>query len=100
MQTLLNLLQRNLDFQLINLPKQYNSIRHFATRIMALFGSIYVCEQLFSFMKAKTTQRDRLADHHLSPFIRVGTAKSFHPEIEKLLDKKRCQVSGQNILRE
>ena len=35
----------------------------FATRIMAMFGSTYVCEQLFSFMKStKTFQRTRLTD--------------------------------------
>ena len=48
----------------------------------------------------KTTERTRLTDHHLSLFIKIGTAKSFHPDIEKLVGKKRCQVSGQNIQRE
>jgi len=53
-----------------------------------MFGSTYVCEQLFSFMKrTKTSQRTRLTDQHLSSLIKVGT---------KIVIEKRCQASGQN----
>jgi len=69
----------------------------FATRIMAMFGSTYVCEQLFSFMKStKTSQRTRLTDQHLSSLIKVGTAQTFQPDIPKIVIEKRCQASGQN----
>ena len=60
-----------------------------------MFGSTYVCEQLFSFMKStETSQRTRLTDQHLSSLIKVGTAQTFQPDIPKI--GKRCQASGQN----
>jgi len=66
----------------------FYNLYKFATRIMAMFGSTYVCEQLFSFMKrTKTSQRTRLTDQHLSSLIKVGT---------KIVIEKRCQASGQN----
>ena len=69
----------------------------FATRIMAMFGSTYVCEQIFSFMKStKTSQRIRLTDQHLSSLIKVGTAQTFQPDIPKIVIGKVCQASGQN----
>jgi len=65
----------------------------FATMIMAMFGSTYVCEQLFSFMKlTKTSQRTRLTDQHLSSLIKVGTAQTFQPDITKIVIEKRCQA--------
>ena len=69
----------------------------FATRIMAMYGSTYVCEQLFSFMKStKTSQRTRLTDQHLSSLIKVGTARTFQPDIPKIATEKRCQASWRN----
>ena len=63
---------------------------------MAMFGSTYVCEQLFSFMKTtKTSERTRLTDKHLSSLMKVGTARTLEPDIRKLVTKKRCQASGQ-----
>lgn len=79
------------------LPEKFKIFRKFSTKIMAMFGSTYVCEQLFSFMKLiKTSQRTRLTDQHLSSLIKVGAAQTFQPDIKKLVSKKRCQVSGQN----
>ena len=79
------------------LPAKFKNFRKFATRIMAMFGSTYVCEQLFSFMKStKTSQRTRLTDQHLSSLIKVGTAQTFQPDIPKIVIEKRCQASGQN----
>ena len=60
------------------LPEKFTNFRKFSTRIMAIFGSTYVCEQLFSFMKlTKTSQRTRLTDEHLSSLMKVGTANTF-----------------------
>jgi len=77
------------------LPANFKNFRKFATRIMAMFGSTYVCEHLFSFMR-KTSQRTRLTDQHLSSLIKVGTAQTFQPDIPKIVIEKRCQASGQN----
>lgn len=61
-----------------------------------MFGTTYVLEQLFSFMKTtKTIQRTRLTDEHLSSLTKVGTANAFQPDILKIV-MKRHQVSGQN----
>jgi 17beta-estradiol 17-dehydrogenase/3beta-hydroxysteroid 3-dehydrogenase/mitotic-spindle organizing protein 1 len=79
------------------LPEKFKNLRKFATRIMAMFGSTYVCEQLFSFIKStKTSQRTRLTDQHLSSLIKVGTAQTFQPDIPKIVMEKRCQASGKN----
>jgi len=80
------------------LSERFTNFRRFATRIMAMFGSTYVCEQLFSFMKStKTCQRTTLTDEHLSSLIKVGTAQAFQPDISKIVMKKRHQASGQNV---
>jgi hypothetical protein len=66
------------------LPEKFKNFRKFATRIMAMFGFTYVCEQLFSLMKStKTSQITRLTDQHLSSLIKVGTAQTFQPEHTK-----------------
>ena len=63
-----------------------------------MFGSTYLCEQLFSFMKStKTSQRTSLTDHHLSSLIKLKTAQKFQPDIPKIANNKRCQASAQNI---
>lgn len=80
------------------LPERFINFRRFGTRILAMFGSTYLCEQLFSFMKStKTSQRTRLTDHHLSSLIKLGTAQKFQPDIPKIVKNKRCQASGQNM---
>ena len=56
-----------------------------------MFGSTYVCEQLFSFMKStKTSQRTRLTDEHLSSLIKVGAAQTFQPQ-DKMCNKYYCK---------
>ena len=39
------------------LPEKFKKFRNFATKIMSMFGSTYVCEQLFSFMKSTKTSQ-------------------------------------------
>ena len=71
------------------LPEKFCNFRQFATKIVAMFGSTYVCEQLFSFMKAiKTSKRTRVTDKHLSSLIKVGAAQAFQPDIQKLLAER------------
>ena len=78
------------------LSEQYSSIKKFACYILAMFGSTYRCKQLFSFLKLiKHSQRSKLTDDHVTSLIRVGTVKSFQPDISKLVVQKRCQKSGQ-----
>ena len=61
----------------------------------SLFGSTYLCEQLFSVMKLnKPTHRSCVTDEHLHSILRISSAQSLTPNIEELASKKRCQVSG------
>uniref|UniRef100_A0A8C4SXG7 SPIN-DOC-like zinc-finger domain-containing protein n=1 Tax=Erpetoichthys calabaricus TaxID=27687 RepID=A0A8C4SXG7_ERPCA len=79
-----------------HLPPSYVQIRKLASRVLSMFGRTYLCEQLFSLMKAtKTPHRSRLTVEHLSSLIKVAAAQDFKPDIDELVTNKRCQVSGQ-----
>ena len=66
-------------------------------RIIAMFGSTYVREQFFSSMKVnKSVLRSRLTDEHLQATLRLVSSHKFKPNIEVLVDAKRCQLSSQN----
>ena len=65
-------------------------------RIIAMFGSTYVCEQFFSSMKVnKSVIRSRLTDEHLQATLRVATSNEFKLNIGLFADAKRCQLSSQ-----
>ena len=82
------------------LPEKFCNFRQFATKTVAMFGSTNVCEQLFSFMKAiKTSKRTRQTDKYLSSLIKVGATHAFQPDIQKIVSRKRCQTSGQKMLK-
>jgi len=69
-----------------------------AVRMIAMFGSTYVCEQFFSSMKIiKSPLRSRLTDEHLQTSLRLVSSQDIKPNIDALVDAKRCQVSGQNM---
>jgi 17beta-estradiol 17-dehydrogenase/3beta-hydroxysteroid 3-dehydrogenase/mitotic-spindle organizing protein 1 len=61
-----------------------NLICH-AQRIMSMFASSYMCEQVFSSMKLrKSNVRNRLTDDHLASLLRV-TASQLEPEYKKTI---------------
>ena len=67
-----------------------------SARIIAMFGSTYVCEQFFSSMKFnKSALRSRVTDEHLQATLRLISSDEFKPNIENLVDAKRCQLSSQ-----
>ena len=67
-----------------------------AARIIAMFGSTYLCEQFFSSMKVnKTVLRSRLTDEHLQSTLRLVSADKLKLNIKVLVDEKRCQLSSQ-----
>lgn len=75
--------------------KHFPQLRSAAIRILAMFGSTYLCEQLFSIMKInKSPMRSRLSDENLQSILRVVTAQEIKPNISALVEAKRCQVSG------
>ena len=42
----------------------------------------------------KTSHRIRLTDEHLRSIMKVASAQNLSPNINELVCKKRCQVSG------
>ena len=59
---------------------------------MSLFGSTYICEQLFTKMKhTKSKTRSRLTDCHLENSLRVA-ASSIAPKIDTLVKKHQAQI--------
>lgn len=72
---------------------QFPNLSREALKMVSMFGSTYICEQVFSQMKLhKSSLRTRLTDQHLHAILRVGTT-SLEPEIQKLTAEKRCNVS-------
>uniref|UniRef100_A0AAZ3S7J0 SPIN-DOC-like zinc-finger domain-containing protein n=1 Tax=Oncorhynchus tshawytscha TaxID=74940 RepID=A0AAZ3S7J0_ONCTS len=74
------------------IPDTMPQLRTQAAQMLSMFGSTYLCEQLFSSMKM--TKRSRLTDEHLRSILRISSAQSLSPDIDELASKKRCQVSG------
>ena len=67
-----------------------------SARIIAMFGSTYVCKQFFSSMKLnKSALRSWVPDEHLQATLRLLSSDGFKPNIEDLVDAKRCQLSSQ-----
>lgn len=58
-----------------------------------MFGSIYLCEQLFSLMKNnKNPERSKLTDQHLSSILKIASAQHIQPNFDDLLCEKRRQI--------
>lgn len=77
------------------LPPTFPELCKRFKKIMCLFGSTYMCEKLFSTLNAnKSKYRSRLTDAHLAAILKVSTAESLRPNINRLTELKRCQVSG------
>ena len=75
------------------LPEEsFPKIKDLAQKKMSLFGSTYICEQLFTKMKhTKSKTRSRLTDCHLGR-LRVA-ASSIAPKIDTLVKKHQAQIS-------
>ncbi|XP_076058823.1 general transcription factor II-I repeat domain-containing protein 2-like [Oratosquilla oratoria] len=72
-----------------NFQKYIAHVQH----IVAMFGSTYCCEQLFSKMKDKKAHlRSQLSDRHLNKILLLSTLNHF-PDMEILLHGKQHQQS-------
>ena len=78
------------------LPETMPQLRIQAAQTLSMFGSTYLCEQLFSLMKLnKTSHRSRLTAEHLHSILRISSAQSLAPNIDELVQKMRHhQVSA------
>ena len=76
--------------------ERFQRLLSVTAKIITEFESTYLCEQVFSSMKAnKSVIRSRLTDEHLQATLRVATSNEFKPSIGHLADAKRCQVRSQ-----
>ena len=77
------------------IPDTMPQLRAQVAQMLSMFGSTYLCEQLFSVMKLnKTSHRSYLTDEHLHSILKISSAQSLTPNIEELALKKRYQLSG------
>lgn len=81
-----------------SLPEnRFKELRQFATKILTMFGSTYICEQLFSVMKYnKNYHRSRLTNDHLSALMKIALSQDIVPNINDLVANKRWQTSWPN----
>lgn len=69
----------------------FPNLRRTAQKMLALFGSTYVCEQTFSIMNFnKARHRSRLTDQHLRSILRIATTK-LTPDFDALAKKGEQQ---------
>ena len=75
------------------LPKEeYPNVISFAQKMISLFGSTYLCEQLFCRMKyTKSSHRSRITDEHLENCLRMATT-NIVPNICRLVKEKQSHA--------
>lgn len=75
----------------------YPKLTALAAKVLSMFGTTYLCEQVFSVMNiTKTKLRSRLTHKCLNELIKLAASQDFKPDIDALVRAKRCQVSGAN----
>ena len=75
----------------------YPKLTDHAMKMSCIFGSTYVCEQLFSKMKlTKNKHRTNLTDSHLNELLCLSST-SLTPDIDKIIKKKKqCHLSNRS----
>ena len=83
-----------MDFYKIYVPREkYPSLHNHALFMSSLFGSIYICEQVFSRLKhTKNKTRTKISDEHLEHSLRIATS-SIKANMEALVAERQCQAS-------
>lgn len=77
------------------LGPMYPKMTDFASKILCMFGTTYLCEQAFSIMNInKSKLRSQLTHRHLNDIMKITTAQKLVPDVDRLVKAKRCQVSG------
>lgn len=78
-----------LEFYAKFVPEErFPELRNHALFVASLFGSTYICEQLFSVMKqVKSKARNKISDEHLDNSLRISTS-SMKADLDKLAQEK------------
>lgn len=78
-----------------HLNDRYEKIKELAAKISCMFGSTYLCEQLFSCMKLnKNMFRSRLTDKNLSSIMKISCTQKLTPNFDNLIDDKTRHKSS------
>ncbi len=79
----------NLFYQ--NLGPTFPKMTSFASKILSMFWTTYLCEQAFSVMNInKSNLHTRLTHRHLNDIMRVAMAQKLVADVA-LVEEKRCQ---------
>lgn len=76
------------------LGSNYPKRKSFASRLLSMFGSTYVCEQVFSIIIYKFKCRSQLSHTHLISILKIASAQTDALNDDAVVQAKRCQVSG------
>lgn len=75
------------------LPDTYRNMKTYAFGVLSIFGSTYLCKQIFSNMNyIKSKYRTRLTDERLQSCVKIKVT-SYMPDVEKLTSDVRKQKS-------
>ena len=78
--------------------EKFPTLKKNAARIISLFGSTYVCEQMVSRMKhVKSKIRSSVTGGHLEQCMRSATT-SLDPDIDFLVREKPSQMAHQRVI--
>ena len=72
----------------------YPQLTAIAAKVLCMFGTTYLCEQVFSVMSINKTKCSRFTHKHLNDIQKLAATQDLMPDIDALMKEKRCQVSG------
>ncbi|XP_060119664.1 general transcription factor II-I repeat domain-containing protein 2-like [Heteronotia binoei] len=77
----------------VYLGTNYPQLQSFASKILSMFGTMYICEQLFSVMHVnKLKLGSQLTDTHLNSILRIATAQTLSPDFDAIVETKGFQL--------
>jgi len=74
--------------------QDFPKLHALALKFLSMFGTSYVCELLFSFMKlTKSKHRATMCDSTLQSLLRIQTSKTIQPNLSKIVQAKQGHPS-------